>query len=389
MMKRPAGRAFAILAVALVIPWHGNHLTAQAQETPIGYERYVAGIGWVDFELLIPSGGGRVSWYRGDEHDRIAFDSWVAPDRIEVFTINPDGSDQRCVTCAAPGLEFARNLAPDDRYAEFVGQPEWYPLGGDLLLVQVENEHSAGSFREHPSWGINNDLWMLGEDGSAAQKIYDTPADQAALHPHFNRFGTQLVFASKLVSANPWQRWHIHRSDFDIGRIGQNRLTSHAALQPLGAGFYETHGFTGALQGWMTFSFTPDGAGPFVQDSHAATIGGTLPTRLTDEPTSWTEHATYSPSGDSFAYNSSSAFKWRPVVGVSGLRTELFLKKGGEVYQITAMNHDRDPVNYQYVVSDFDWDRDGRRLVVQVAVNASGGLPLWVENWIVAFPEPQ
>ncbi|MDH3921043.1 MAG: hypothetical protein OEU25_23020, partial [Rhodospirillales bacterium] len=116
---------------------------------------------------------------------------------------------------------------------------------------------------------------------------------------------------------------------------------------------------------------------------------GTSAARLTEEPTSWTEHATYSPSGASLAYNSSSPFGWRPIVGVSGLRTELFLKKGEETYQITAMNQDRDPVNFQYVVSDFDWDQDGRRLVVQVAVNASGGLPLWVENWIVTFPQPQ
>ncbi|MDH3595274.1 MAG: hypothetical protein OEU09_17920 [Rhodospirillales bacterium] len=388
-MRRLTENALAAVASGLVMLGYGTHTEVRAQEAPIGYERYVTGIGWVDFELLIAGDGGRVSWYRGGEHERIAFDSHVAPGRIEVFTINPDGSDRRCVTCDSPGLELARNLAPDDRYGELVGQPEWYPLGGELLLVQVENEHSTDSFKEHPSWGINNDLWMLEEDGAQAQKVYDTPAGQAALHPHFNRFGTQLIFASKLWSANPWLRWHIHRSDVDIARLGQNRLTSHAALQPAGAGFYETHGFAGTLQGWMTFSFTPEGAGLFVQDSYAATIAGTSAARLTEEPTSWTEHATYSPSGASLAYNSSSPFGWRPIVGVSGLRTELFLKKGEETYQITAMNQDRDPVNFQYVVSDFDWDQDGRRLVVQVAVNASGGLPLWVENWIVTFPQPQ
>jgi hypothetical protein len=237
-MRRSIGRALAILTVALVIPWQGSHSQAQAQGAPIGYERYVPGIGWVDFELLIPTGGGRVSWYRGGEHERIAFDSEVAPGRLEVFTINPDGSDLRCVTCDSPGLEFARNLSASDRYAEFVGQPEWYPLGGELLLVQVENKHSAGSFKEHPSWGINNDLWMLEEDGGQAQKVYDTPAGQAALHAHFNRFGTQLIFASKLWSVNPWRRWHILLSDVDIGRIGQNRLTTHPPLRPAGLGFY-------------------------------------------------------------------------------------------------------------------------------------------------------
>ena len=388
-MRRLTPQALTIVAAALLGLWPGNHSQAQAQGAPIGYERYVDGIGWVDFELLIAGDGGRVSWYRGGEHERIAFDSRVASGRIEVFTINPDGSDRRCVTCDSPGLELARGLALDDRYAEIVGQPAWYPLGGELLLVQVENEHSAGSFKEHPSWGINNDLWMLAEDGGQAQKVYDTPAGQGALHPHFDRFGAQLIFASKLWSLNPWQRWHIHRSDVDVARLGQNRLTSHTALQPGGAGFYETHGFAGPLQGWMTFSFTPDGAGLFVQDSYASTIAGGLLTRLTTEPRSWTEHATYSPSGASLAYNSSSPFPWRPIDGWAGLRTELFLKKGEETYQITAMNQDRDPVNFQYVVSDFDWDRDGGRLVVQVAVNASGGLPLWVENWIVTFPQPQ
>ena len=389
MMRIWIQTIFALLAVLAVTVTFAAAPAPYPIEAAPSYQRFIPKIGWVDFRVLIASGGGRVSWYKGDEHERIAFDAEVEPGRIEVYTIHPDGTELRCISCASPGLEFARKLSSADRYGEFVGQPEWYPLGGNLLLVQVENEHSRGTYQEHLSWGINNDLWMLKVDGSEAQKVYDTPVGRAALHPHFNRFGTELIFASKLPSLNPWRYWHIHKSDVDISRIGQNRLTTHTALQPAGPGFYETHGFNGLLQGWMTFSFTPDSVTGYVQDSFVSTTDGALLRNLTHEPTSWTEHATYSPSEASYAYNSSSPFNWQPGDGWAKLRTELLLEKGAVTYQITAMNQDRDPTRYQYVVSDFDWDREGRRLVVQVAVNAVGGLPQWVELWVVTFPVPQ
>lgn len=382
-----------ILSMSLSMTCYASAPEPLSADTAPSYERYITGIGWVNLRVLIASGGGRVAWYRGQEHTRIAFDSEVEPGRSQLFTINPDGSDLRCVTCASPGLQLARDLSPLDHYGEYVGQPVWYPEGGELLLIQVENEHSSHSRLEHMAWGINNDLWMLKQDGSEAQKVYDTPDGQAALHPHFNRFGTQLIFASKLPTSllTPWRRWHIHQSDVDISRMGQNRLSAHTTLQPAGAGFYETHGFNGPLQGTMTFSFTPDGISGYVQDSYASTVQGDLLTRLTYEPLSWTEHATYSPSGAAFAYNSSKPFYWRPGDGWQLLRTELLMKKGDTTYQITAMNQDRNPLLYQYVVSDFDWDRDGRRLAVQVSVNTRGeyAIPLRTEVWIITFPEAQ
>jgi len=50
--------------------------------------------------------GGRVDWHKGDAHALIAYDAISDARRknTEVYTIEPDGSQQRCVTCDTPLL---------------------------------------------------------------------------------------------------------------------------------------------------------------------------------------------------------------------------------------------------------------------------------------------
>jgi hypothetical protein len=59
------------------------------------------------------------------------------------------------------------------------------------------------------------------------------------------------------------------------------------------------------------------------------------------------------------------------------LRTELFLEEGGQDPRpITDMNGRK---GRRIVVSDFDWDREGRRIVFQVAdIDASRPPEIWM-----------
>jgi Tol biopolymer transport system component len=328
--------------------------------------------------------GGRVAWYHGTGHDLIAFDAVVDPARqnTAVYVIRPDGSDRRCVTCDLRSIP-----------AGFVGQPAWHPDGAQLL-VQVENRNSAHRFYNHVSWGIDNDLWLVRLDGGGARQLRSTPAGHAALHPHFSPDGKRLMFAERLPTGqtirdpalrrrapggeSQWRGWRIHLADVDLSRPG-DPLSNHRTLQPNGRGFYETHGF--APDGRILYSYTADGQG-YVDDGYSAALDGSDVRSLTASPGTWDEHARYSPDGRRLAFMSSrtDATLRFPASRPADLRTELFLKDGDAApHPVTDVNAG----GRKRVVSDFDWDRDGRRIVFQVAELGGGRSP---EVWVLDLP---
>lgn len=136
--------------------------------------------------------GGRVDWYKGDAHSLIAYDAIVDDARVntEVYTVEPDGSGQQCVTCDAP--------IPKG----FIGQPAWHP-DGEYLVIQAENENSQHRLYNHMAWGINNDLWLIKRDGTSAERIWRSPLNHAALHPHFSEDGSRLIFAERIATNRP------------------------------------------------------------------------------------------------------------------------------------------------------------------------------------------
>ncbi|MDH3790439.1 MAG: hypothetical protein OES41_01745, partial [Rhodospirillales bacterium] len=82
--------------------------------------------------------------------------------------------------------------------------------------------------------------------------------------------------------------------------------------------------------------------------------------------------------------------EWRfPGSDARSLRTELFLKSGPSVLQVTDFNRLRDP-RYRYLVSDYSWDRAGRRIAAQVApVTDSLRNVLSPEIWMITFSARQ
>lgn len=338
--------------------------------------------------------GGRVDWYKGDRHELIAYDaiSDYSTRNTELYTIEPDGSGKRCVTCDS-GIRKG-----------FVGQPAWHP-DGRHLIIQVENENSGHTLFNHMSWGFDNDLWIISRDGTEAEPIWTSPSNHAALHPHFNKDGTKLIFAERIPTGrtipllgiitpggeNQWEGWQIHIADFDITNQGTGKLSNHRAIKPNGDGFYETHQLT--EDGRMVYSFTPSGK-PYVDDIYIADINGTNVQGLIENPATWDEHGSYSPSERSLAFNSSRVDpSWKaPTSRAITLSTELYLKDvSGEVRQITELNAKGDPTK-RYITSDFDWDRTGRRIVFQAgSIDNKTGLPdsVQVQLWMITFSSPQ
>ena len=324
--------------------------------------------------------GGRLAWHHGPQHELIAYDA-VSDDRrknTEVYLIRPDGSERRCITCTLAAIPKG-----------FVGQPAWHP-DGEWLILQVENRNSQHRFYNHVSWGVDNDLWLVSRDGRTARPIWRTPAGHAALHPHFSRDGRRLVFAERVPTGeklprrlrrlgpggeNQWAGWRIHLADVELS-AGADVLTNHRTIQPNGAGFYETHGF--ARDGGLIYSFTPGGLA-YVEDCYEAQLDGSSVRNLTRSPGTWEEHAQYSPDGRRLAFISSRGDRTLrfPRSRPQDLRTELYLQEpDDQARPVTDMNGRGEG---RVAVSDFDWDRAGKRIAFQVAwLDGSRHPEIWV-----------
>lgn len=335
--------------------------------------------------------GGRLAWYTGPAHELIAYDAIVDSETAatEVFVMRPDGSEARCVTCQM-GIPKAGG---------FVGQPAWHP-DGKHLVIQVENGNSKHTRFNHMSWGIDADLWLISLDGNRAERIWASRPGHAALHPHFSDDGKLLVFAERSLTPrvtrrllhpwaavggqNPWDGWSIHIAATDIEASSEPVLSNHRRIKPNGNGFYETHSISG--KGRIVYSFTAGGA-PYVDDIFATDVEGQNTLHLIDSPETWDEHGAFSPNGRNLAFISSRADpQWRaPNSRVNTLTTELFVRSGdGRIHRLTNFNSKPDGM-LRYLVSDFDWDRTGRRIAFQVAPVRRFGRADSPQIWLLEF----
>jgi Tol biopolymer transport system component len=240
------------------------------------------------------------------------------------------------------------------------------------------------------SWGIDADLWIVTRDGKTARKIWDTPKGSAALHPQFSPDGRTLIFAERVPTGqklrrlvaralapggeNQWTGWQIHEAQFDVNSL---QLSGHKTIRPNGEGFYETHGFH---DGRIVYSFTSGGE-TYVDDVFTVTRDGGRPQNVINSPGTWDEHGQYSARGDLAFISSRVDAKLKfPGSRPGDLRTELFVIRNGKVQQITDMNKRK---GKRIAVSDFDWDRDGRRIAFQVAVIDGSVNP---EVWVASVP---
>ncbi len=342
---------------------------------------------------MIAAQGGRVSWYKGAKHELIAYDAVVdnRTQNTEVFIMNPDGSGKQCVTCGSP--------IPKG----FIGRPRWHPDGEHLMLT-AESANSKHTLYNHMAWGINQDLWIIKKDGTEAELIYSTPLNHAVLHPFFNADGTEIIFADRAPTGksirrpllkrimpggeNPWTGWFIHIADFDMKKNGTEKLTHHRMLFSDKAGMYETSGFT--PEGEIEFTYT-EADRPYEDDCYIAKADGSNARNLTHNHLTWDEHGKFSPTGEYMAFISSRCdrswnSRWSDA---RTLRTELYvMDREGKVMQLTGFNKNPSE-DKRYLVSDLDWDKEGKRIVFEVGSVGNNSTPGFLEIWILTLNPDQ
>lgn len=269
----------------------------------------------VEDVAVLTEDGGRVDW--SPDGDVIAFDRLGADRSWDVWTMDPDGGDQRCLT----GDHERLGLPPGHK-----GNPAWHP-DGEWLVIQVEQRDHIGpqgAPPTHPGAGVFNDLWVLRADGSEAHPLleFETGLPRGSLHPHFSPDGSTVAWAqyedhpvgveagdpARLLPAELvdlmersvtqlFGRWSL--ASAVLGDAITDRLNDVVTVNPGGRpGFVETHAVA-ADNSAVLVCGNPDpwqpitGIDILLVDRHT----GDIRRRVTTTYDEWDEHAHFAPSG--------------------------------------------------------------------------------------------
>ncbi len=337
---------------------------------------------------IITQQGGRVSW--SPSGDLIAFDRKGDDSFYDVWTMKPDGSQQRCLTCDVPGLP-GKNM----------GQPAWHPSGEYIVFQAEKAEHPGGFgsyFRSSPGVGVYNDLWLITADGSRAFQLTNVPEQGGVLHPQFSHGGTKLLWAQMLSPAGRkliGDEWALELADF-VSADGEPRIEKIRTFQPGGPVFYETHGFS-PDDSKIIFSGNLDGQPLWAIDIYTMDLQTQQVVNLTGTPDQWDEHAHFSPSGNKIVWISSRDCDCDPSKP-GDVRTDLWIMNadGSGKTRLTHFSDRSFPEGAGKVVlaGDNDWSPDGTKVAIY-SIPERGVLELLglrpLKEWIstVEFPGPQ
>jgi len=268
----------------------------------------------------------------------ISFDDFIN-DKFEILTMEPDGSDVKCLTCnklSLPGGHKGQSYwHPSDEYLVFTAENDAYKrqnFGLDLTVIPGAS-------------GRNNDVWIMTSDGEKFWRITNTPENGGVIRPSFSPDGKILYWneeysiekygepskwsVRKNRLGEKWGLWRIVMADisFDQGepsvtnirKVNINEIYPNKVLiegqgiQPdsehlvfAAADISETSGccYWGVSN---IFGYT------HWSDIYITDLDGTNLERLTNTPYLHNENTEYSPDGKKIAFTET---KW--CVGKSG-----------------------------------------------------------------------
>ena len=306
--------------------------------------------------MIINENGGRVSWSHSG-NNLIAFDKRGADDYFDVYTMNPDGSNEICLAGNHPELP-----------GKHMGNPEWYHTG-EYIVFQAEKKNHPDinpSFTA-PGIGFYNDLWVMTSDGENVWQLTNltTTHVTSVLHPQFSHDGSKLLWAETLS----YQTMALKIADFVVDANGPH-LENITMYQPGDIPrFYESHGFspddktiifTGSIETGMHWTG---------MDIYTLNLETMELKRLTSTLDEWDEHAHYSPDGEKIVWMSSIGYPFDPEK-ISDLRTELWMMDadGSNKTRLTYFNEPGHPEynGMQTVAGDCSWSPDGTKLVLKL-----------------------
>jgi len=345
----------------------------------------------------LTANGGRVAW--GQQNNLIAFDRPNTAGLYDVWTMNPDGSNQTCLTC---NFEVGYHK----------GNPDWHPSGNFIVFEAQRTDVSYFSeSTSTPGVGVDNVIWIMDAAGQRFWQILPnsafSPHAGGVLHPHFSHDGNTLIWAQLTDAPQPGGpdgpdgNWEIQVASFAVDVNGNPVVTITNTLTP-GAyhSFYETHGFS-LDDKTIFFSGNPDGQPHFGTDIYSCDLQGNNFVNLTNTPNDWDEHSRPSPTQEKLM--------WVSSVGTTTTSQALLLLEywtmnydGSDKKKMTWFTDTRatvcaatatDCTNPAQLatpgtVGDNDWSPDGTQSVVYIVnLDSSGGSTLGANGsiWLMTL----
>ena len=321
--------------------------------------------------------GGRVDWSpSGNDliaYDRVGRDAYDDKSKdgcYDVWTMAPDGSNDKCLTCDAP--EFANR---------HLGNPTWHP-SGNYIIFQAEKEQVGGcSDLSSPGLGSANELWVMTSDGQDFHRlthVTDVPFT-GVLHPHFSADGQKLSWSEMYEPSGTdpgkvYGYWKLKTADF-IEDPANPELANEQEYIPGLDALYENHGFS------------PDGTKLLFStnakiEEETYTLGTNLNiysldltsgsvVALTDGEGSHNEHAIYSPDGTKIV--------WMTGIDNWNQGTDFWLMNpdGSAKWRVTNFNRAGHPeyvgaFQPQLTAADSSWSPDGLKIAGYVQQDVGG-----------------
>lgn len=332
--------------------------------------------------------GGEVDW--SPDGTKIAFDRRDEDGIYQLFTINPDGTGEVCIS-DPPGTN-----GPSATLHH--GWPAYHP-SGNYIVCQVEHGSSPGftppnRYLTEPGRGWWNNVWVCTDDGSEWWQLLNYPLanNNGVLVPRFSPDGTKLLWARKIGGVTgpaPLAQWDLQIADFTTPG-GVPTISNVTSLTPGGKIFFEAHGFNGDSDRIM-FCSNSDTYNLHSYDIFTADLDGSNLTNLTNGE-GWEEHAHYAKHGDYIAYMSSKPYPTYEATEVSGLKSETYVMdaNGDNKRRLTGFNipgyaeYDAEPS----VATSVSWNPTGTQLVVcQMSVGASYDTIAGRRMWIITLNE--
>ena len=308
--------------------------------------------------------GGRVDW--SHTLNLVAFDKTGSDNYYDVYTMNPDGSGEQCLTCGKSAVPQHHN-----------GNPTWHSTGQwiafqsvntNLISDAVKKLYSEDEIRAHtnPGAGWLNNIWVMDKNRQHFYQMTDIGTDGGVLHPHFSHDGKKMLWAERIGKDD----WVIHVADFTV-QDSQPRLENITAYQPgQQHDFYETHGFSADGSKILFSGNLQKGQPMWGLDIYEMDLQTQKLTPLTNTTYAWDEHAHYSPDGSKILWMSSKDRE------VNQLKTDFWIMDvdGSNKQQLTFFNT---PGHSHYrgesiVAADNSWSHDGKRIIAYIKTESKG-----------------
>lgn len=180
--------------------------------------------------------GGRLDW--STKRNLLAYDKIGSDGFYDLWVMNPDGSNDTCLTCSITTPLGQLNI----------GSPRWSP-DGNWLLVVVQRAELKNNDNGRPGVGAACDVWAVDYANNKYYQLRDTsqyPAGGGALHPVFCHRGDKVFWAERTSDVPMAGTWVMWLADFNVDRNGVPSLSNPHQLNPPNsdASFYESHNFS-------------------------------------------------------------------------------------------------------------------------------------------------